>query len=79
MFSIIGLNSINGIVERFRQIREQTQGLTPFEKLNDLGNMTLDFLFEHGALAKISVLADLNTRQGRRVFRTQLLHELLEV
>lgn len=131
---------INGIVERFQQIREQTQGLTPFEKLNDLGNMTLDFLFEHDALAKISILADmrtpktddnthrtyaaylpmvaacrpdwdeatvkrktfcliavmqqaflrreavlrmsgadLNTRQGRRVFHTQLLHDLLEV
>ena len=38
---------INGTVEHFQNIREKTDGFTPFEKLEYLGNMTLDFLFEH--------------------------------
>ncbi len=50
---------INGIVERFQNIREKTEGLAPFEKLDYLGNMTLDFLFEHYAVSKISVLTDM--------------------
>ena len=52
---------INGVVERFQNIREKTKGLTPFEKLTYLGNMTLDFLFEQYAVSKISVLADMQT------------------
>ena len=51
---------INGIVEQFRSIREKTDGFTPFEKLEYLGNMTLDFLFRHYAVSRISVLADMN-------------------
>jgi AcrR family transcriptional regulator len=50
---------INGIVEQFQYIREKTEALTPFEKLEYLGNMTLDFLFEHDAVSKISVLTDM--------------------
>lgn len=38
---------INGIVENFQTIREKTAGFTPLEKLEYLGNMTLDFLFEN--------------------------------
>lgn len=52
---------INGIVENFQYIREKTDGLTPFEKLEYLGNMTLDFLFEHYAVSRISVLTDMQT------------------
>lgn len=52
---------INGIVENFQHIREETQGLTPFEKLEHLGNMTLDFLFEHYAVSKISIFTDMQT------------------
>lgn len=52
---------INDIVERFQNIQEKTQGLTPFEKLNYLGNMTLNFLFRHNAVSKISILADMQT------------------
>lgn len=52
---------INGIVENFQHIREKTEGLKPFEKLEYLGNMTLDFLFEHYAVSKISVLTDMQT------------------
>lgn len=52
---------INGIVENFQHIREKTEGLTPFEKLEYLGNMTLDFLFEHHVVSKISVLTDMQT------------------
>ena len=52
---------INGIVEHFQNIREETEELSPFEKLEYLGNMTLDFLFEHIAISKISVLTDMQT------------------
>lgn len=57
------LNNVqyNGIVENFQYIRERTEGLTSFEKLEYLGNMTLDFLFEHYAVSKISVLTDMQT------------------
>lgn len=52
---------INGIVEQFQTIREKTEELAPFEKLDYLGNMTLDFLFAHYAISKISVLTDMQT------------------
>lgn len=52
---------INGIVEQFQHIREKTEGFTPFEKLEYLGNMTLDFLFAHVAVSKISILTDMKT------------------
>lgn len=55
---------INGIVEQFQHIREKTEGLTPFEKLEYLGNMTLDFLFAHYAVSKISILTDMQTPKG---------------
>lgn len=49
---------VNGIVERFRQMQDSVAGLTPFEALDTLGNLTLTFLFEHYAMSKISILAD---------------------
>lgn len=52
---------INGIVERFQIIQKNEDKLTPFEKLEYLGNMTLDFLFEHCAVSKISILTDMQT------------------
>lgn len=52
---------VNGIVEQFQNIREKTEQLTPFEKLDYLGNMTLNFLFEHYALSKISIMTDMQT------------------
>ena len=52
---------INGIVERFQDIREKTEALPPFEKLDYLGNMTLAFLFEHDAVSRISILSDMRT------------------
>lgn len=52
---------VNGIVDRFTAIREQTNGLSPVEKLDRLGNMTLDFLFEHRAVSKISMLSDMQS------------------
>jgi len=54
---------VNGIVEKFRSIGESTQGNTPFEKLDYLGNMTLTFLFEHQAVSKISILSDMRLPQ----------------
>lgn len=52
---------INGIVEQFQGIREKTDSLAPFEKLEYLGSITLDFLFEHYAVSKISVLTDMRS------------------
>ena len=50
---------VNGIVEKFRRIQEETEALTPFEKLDYLGNMTFTFLFDHYAVSKISILSDM--------------------
>lgn len=62
---------INGTVEHFQNIREETDGFTPFEKLEYLGNMTLDFLFEHYAVSKISVLTDMQSpKENDNTYRT---------
>lgn len=62
---------INKTVEHFQNIREKTDGFTPFEKLEYLGNMTLDFLFEHYAVSKISVLTDMQSpKQNDNTYRT---------
>ena len=62
---------INGTVEHFQNIREKTDGFTPFEKLKCLGNMTLDFLFEHSAISKISVLTDMQSpKENDNTYRT---------
>ena len=62
---------INGVVERFQNIREKTDGFTPFEKLTYLGNITLDFLFEHYAISKISVLTDMQSpKENDNTYRT---------
>ncbi len=46
-------------------------GFTPFEKLKCLGNMTLDFLFEHYAISKISVLTDMQSpKENDNTYRT---------
>jgi len=66
---------VNGIVERFGAIREETVGLAPFDKLERLGDMTLGFLFEHSAVSRISILTDMkspgeddNTHRTYRAF-----------
>ncbi len=62
---------INGIVEQFQSIREKTEGFTSFEKLEYLGNMTLDFLFEHYAVSRISILTDMQSpKEGDNTHRT---------
>lgn len=62
---------VNGIVEQFQSIREKTEGFTPFEKLEYLGNMTLDFLFEHDTVSRISVLTDMkNPKPNDNTHRT---------
>ena len=50
---------INGIVDSFCSMQEEVCGLTRFEKLTYLGNMTLAFLFEHYAISRISILSDM--------------------
>ncbi len=66
---------VNGIVALFGSIREKTESLTPFEKLNYLGNMTLTFLFEHYAVSKISILADMRApKEDDNTHRTYLAY-----
>ena len=50
---------INGIVEKFRAVQEKTGGMDARERLACHGNRTLSFLFEHSAVAKISILSDM--------------------
>lgn len=52
---------VNGIVDHFHSIQEKTEGLDPMEKLSYLGNLTLTFLFEHYAVSRISMFADMQT------------------
>ncbi len=62
---------INDIVTQFKHIQEQTDALPPLEKLAYLGNMTLDFLFAHPAISKISVLSDMqNPKANDNTSRT---------
>lgn len=62
---------INRIVEQFQNVREKTKGVTPFERLERLGNMTFDFLFEHRAISRISVLTDMkNPKPDDNTHRT---------
>ncbi len=64
---------INGIVDKFAVIREQTKDCTPFEKLDRLGNMTLSFLFDHYAVSKISIMTDMrNPKENDNTHRTYL-------
>lgn len=64
---------INGIVDKFATIREQTKDCSPYEKLERLGNMTLTFLFEHYAVAKISIMTDMRTpKEKDNTHRTYL-------
>lgn len=66
---------INGIVDSFCSIQEKTEGLTPFEKLDYLGNMTLTFLFEHYAVSKISILTDMYmSKEDDNTHRTYLAY-----
>lgn len=52
---------VNEIVEKFRYIQKEAMGLSPYEGLEYLGNMTLTFLFEHRAISKVSALTDMTT------------------
>ena len=66
---------VNGIVDSFRSMQEKTEGLTPFEKLDYLGNMTLTFLFDYYAVSKTSILTDMNMpKEDDNTHRTYLAY-----
>lgn len=66
---------MNGIVDSFRSMQEKTEGFTPFEKLDYLGNMTLTFLFDHYAVSKTSILTDMNMpKEDDNTHRTYLAY-----
>ena len=51
---------INGIIKRFGELKDEMEGLTPFDKLHKLGCITLDYLFEHYQISRISILHDMS-------------------
>jgi len=59
LFELCIERMVNGIVDNFRAIQEQTEGMEPFEKLEHLGDMTFTFLFDHYAVSRTSVLTDM--------------------
>ena len=62
---------INKTIDEFQFLREATQGNEPFETLATLGNVTLDFLFAHPAVARISALSDIrHPRNNDNIART---------
>lgn len=62
---------VGSIVEKFLEVAQKTEGLNPFEKLDHLGNMTLDFLFSHDAVSHISMLGDMqNPKVNDNIHRT---------
>lgn len=64
---------INGIIDKFTAMCEQTKDYTPYEKLDCLGNLTLTFLFEHYDVAKISIMTDMRTpKEDDNTHRTYL-------
>jgi len=66
---------VNGIVDNFRSIQKKIEGLTSFEKLDYLGNMTLTFLFEHYAVSKTSILTDMSMpKEDDNTHRTYLAY-----
>lgn len=66
---------VNGIVANFHSIGEKTEKLTAIEKLDYLGNMTFTFLFEHYAISKISILADMRMpKEDDNTHRTYLAY-----
>lgn len=72
--NLVGLcveRKINAVIGQFRKMQEETDALAPLEKLDLLGSMTLNFLFGHGSVSKISVLADMQSpRAGDNTHRT---------
>ena len=50
---------IHGIVETFQRMEQTESPLAPFDRLEQLGELTLTFLMEHEAIARVSILGDL--------------------
>lgn len=50
---------INGIVENFGEMQESCKELSPFDRLEYFGNITLEYLFDNSALSRISMLTDM--------------------
>lgn len=66
---------VNGIIDNFHTIREKTERMNAFEKLEYLGDMTFTFLFEHYAVSKISILSDMRMpKENDNTHRTYLAY-----
>lgn len=66
---------VNGIVDEFQSIQEKIKNVTPIEKLDYLGNLTFTFLFNHYAVSRASILADMRTpKENDNTHRTYLAY-----
>lgn len=66
---------VNGIVDEFRSIQERIKDVTPLEKMEYLGNLTFTFLFEHYAVSRTSILADMRMpKEDDNTHRTYLAY-----
>lgn len=52
---------VNGIVSAFQEMKEHTANSNPIDLIKQLGEITLDFLFDHYAISKISMLTDFSS------------------
>lgn len=52
---------IHNMVEKFGKIQETCRELSPFARLEYCGDITMEFLFSHSALSRISVLTDMTS------------------
>ena len=64
---------INSIIYKFEDIKVNVAKMKPFEALDFLGNLTLDYLFDHYQIARISILSDIsNPKIGDNTFKTYI-------
>ena len=52
---------IGGIVARFEEMKDGTAGMPALDRLVHLSSATLDYLFEHEVVARVSILSDMHT------------------
>lgn len=50
---------VNGVIDRFGEMRDSMEDELPREKLRRLGELTLSYLFDHEAISRISILHDI--------------------
>ena len=52
---------VSAVVEQFQNLQQTGADCSPFEKIEYLGNLTIDFLFDHPAISRISAISDMKS------------------